>query len=77
VLNPGGKLLIVDLSTPIKPLARAIARMAFGGMLEHDMCELLPLLQENSFSKAEYDLAKFRILGLSVIGYIRGNAAKV
>ncbi len=77
VLKPGGRLLIVDLSTPTQPLARAIARMAFGGMLEHDMRELIPLLQENSFPNAEYGLAKFRIIGLSVVGYIRGNAAKV
>ena len=76
VLKPGGRMMILDLALPSRPLPRAIARMAFGGMLEHDLHELLPLLEASGFSGVELGQAKFRILGLSVIGYVRGNARK-
>lgn len=77
VLKPGGRLMILDLAKPSQPIQRAIAKMAFGGMLEHDMRELIPLMDASGFTDVKFGPAKFRIVGLSVIGYVRGNAGKM
>jgi demethylmenaquinone methyltransferase/2-methoxy-6-polyprenyl-1,4-benzoquinol methylase len=76
VLKPGGRLLILDLSLPTAPVSRTIARVLFGGMLEHDLRELLPLMDASGFSNVEIAPVKFRVLGLSVLAYIRGSARK-
>ncbi len=76
VLKPGGRLLILDLSLPTAPVSRAIARAVFGGMLEHDLRELLPLMESSGFSDVEIVPAKFRVLGLSVLAFVRGRARK-
>ncbi len=76
VLKPGGRLMILDLALPAQPVQRAIAKAAFGGMLEHDLQELIPLMETTGFTRVEYGPAKFRIFGLSVLAYIRGFARK-
>jgi ubiquinone/menaquinone biosynthesis C-methylase UbiE len=76
VLKPQGRLLVLDLALPSKGLSRAIAKMAFGGMLQHDLQELVPLMEASGFSNIETAPAKFRILGLSVLAFVRGNARK-
>ncbi len=76
VLKPQGRWLIVDLALPPQPLQRAIAQRLLGGMLEHDLHELLPLMEAAGFSGLEIAPAKFRILGLSVLAYVRGRAQK-
>ncbi len=76
VLKPQGGLLILDLALPPKGLSRAIAKALFGGMLQHDLRELLPLMQAVGFSDIETAPANFRILGLSVLAYVRGKALK-
>lgn len=76
VLNPQGRLLVLDLALPTQPLPRAIAKMLFGGMLQHDLRELLPLMEASGFSDIETAPAKFRILGLSILAFVRGNARK-
>ncbi len=76
VLRPQGRLLIMDLALPPQGLPRAIARMLFGGMLQHDLRELLPLMEASGFSDVETASVKFRILGLSVLGFVRGKAQK-
>jgi ubiquinone/menaquinone biosynthesis C-methylase UbiE len=76
VLKPQGRLLILDLALPTQPLPRAIAKMLFGGMLEHDLRELLPLMDASGFSDVEIAPANFRILGLSILAFVRGSARK-
>jgi ubiquinone/menaquinone biosynthesis C-methylase UbiE len=75
-LKPDGRLLILDLSLPTAPVSRTIARALLGGMLEHDLRELLPLMEASGFSNVEIAPAKFRVLGLSVLAYVRGRARK-
>lgn len=76
VLKPQGRLLILDLALPSPALPRAIAKMLFGGMLQHDLRELLPLIESSGFLDVEIAPAKFTILGLSILAYVRGRAQK-
>jgi ubiquinone/menaquinone biosynthesis C-methylase UbiE len=76
VLKPQGRFLVLDLALPPQPLPRAIAQTLFGGMLTHDLRELLPILEGSGFSGAESGQAKFRVLGLSVLAFVRGSARK-
>lgn len=76
VLKPKGRLLVLDLALPTQPLPRAIAQMLFGGMLQHDLRELLPLMEASGFSDVEFGPAKFRILGLSILAFVRGRTRK-
>jgi ubiquinone/menaquinone biosynthesis C-methylase UbiE len=76
VLKPQGRLLVLDLALPPQGLSRAIAKTLFGGMLQHDLRELIPLMEASGFSEVETAPAKFRILGLSVLAFVRGSARK-
>jgi ubiquinone/menaquinone biosynthesis C-methylase UbiE len=76
VLKPQGRLLVLDMALPTQPLPRAIAQMLFGGMLEHGLQELHPLMEASGFSNIEIAPANFRILGLSILSFVRGNARK-
>jgi len=76
VLKPQGRLLVLDLALPTQPLPRVIARALFGGMLQHDLRELLPLMETSGFSDIEIAQAKFRVLGLSMLAFVRGSARK-
>ena len=76
VLKPRGRLLVLDLALPTQPLPRAIARALFGGMLQHDLRELLPLMETSGFSDIEIAQARFRVLGLSILAFVRGRARK-
>jgi ubiquinone/menaquinone biosynthesis C-methylase UbiE len=76
VLKPKGRLLVLDLALPTQPLSRTIAQMLLGGMLQHDLRELLPLMEASGFSDVEIAPVKFRILGLSVLSLVRGSARK-
>ena len=76
VLKPGGRLMVLDMALPPQPLPRAIAGLLFGGMMEHDLRELIPLMESVGFSNIETGRAGFRVLGLSVLGYVRGSAQK-
>jgi ubiquinone/menaquinone biosynthesis C-methylase UbiE len=76
VLKPQGRLLVLDLALPVQPLSRAIAKMLFGGMLQHDLRELLPLMEVSGFADMEVAQARFRVLGLSILAFVRGSARK-
>ena len=76
VLKPQGRLLLLDLALPTRPLPRAIAKALFGGMLQHDLRELFPLMKACGFSDREIGQARFRVLGLSILGFVRGSAQK-
>jgi hypothetical protein len=47
-----------------------------GFSAEEDLQDLIPLMEASGFSKIEQDMAKFNLMGLSVIAYLRGNARK-
>ncbi len=77
VLKPQGRLLVLDLAMPTQWLQRAIAqRVIFQGGLEHDLRELLPLMDASGFSDMACAPAKFSIMGLSILAFIRGCARK-
>ncbi len=76
VLKPQGRLLVLDLALPAQPVQKAIAKMFLGGMLQHDLRELLPLMEASGFSDVEIAPVKFRMLGLSVLAFVRGRARK-
>jgi ubiquinone/menaquinone biosynthesis C-methylase UbiE len=76
VLKPLGRLLVLDLALPTQPLPRTIAKTLLGGMLQHDLHELLPLMQASGFTDIEIAQARFRVLGLSILAFVRGSAWK-
>jgi len=76
VLKPGGKLLVLDLALPTQPLQRAIAKTFFGWMLQTEMKDLLPPMEAAGFSDIEIAPAKFRVMGLQILAYVRGTAQK-
>src|SRR5512137_362406 len=76
VLKPQGRLLVLALALPAQPVQRAIAQRLLGGMLQHDLRELLPLMEASGFSDVEIAPVRFRILGLSVLAFVRGSARK-
>jgi len=59
-----------------QPLRRTIAKRLFGGMLQHDLHKLLPLMEASGLSDIEIGPVLLRILGLSVLGFVRGNTQK-
>jgi ubiquinone/menaquinone biosynthesis C-methylase UbiE len=76
VLKPQGRLLILDLALPTQPVQKAIAGRLFGSWLQDDPRELLPVMEAAGFTGVESGQAPFRVMGLSLIGYVRGNARK-
>ena len=76
VLKPDGRLLLLDLALPSQPFQRAIAQRLLGFSAGENLRDLLPLMESSGFSDLEFGPAKFRIFGLSVIGYVRGKAKK-
>jgi ubiquinone/menaquinone biosynthesis C-methylase UbiE len=73
VLKPQGRLLVIDLSLPARPIPRAIVKLLLSFMLEHDLKELLPMMEKSGFAGNELKQAKFRIFGLPVLSYVRGR----
>jgi ubiquinone/menaquinone biosynthesis C-methylase UbiE len=76
VLKPNGQLLVLDLALPTQPVQRAIAKMFFGSMLQHDLQELRPLMEASGFSDIEIAPVKFSIMGLSILSFVRGRVRK-
>ncbi len=77
VLKPQGRLLVVDLAMPAQPFQQAIAKLIiFRGGLEHDLKELLPMMEAPGFTDIERAPVNFSILGLSILAYVRGKARK-
>lgn len=75
VLKPQGQLLVVDLAMPAQPLQRAIAqRIIFHGGLEHNLEELIPMMEAAGFSDIECSQMKFSIMGLSILAFVLGRA---
>ncbi|HMB24885.1 MAG TPA: methyltransferase domain-containing protein [Anaerolineales bacterium] len=72
VLKPQGRWLILDLALPDAPVQRAIAKRILGGGVQHDLRGLFPLMDASGFANLESGMAKFRIFGISVFGFVRG-----
>jgi ubiquinone/menaquinone biosynthesis C-methylase UbiE len=72
VLKPEGRLLVLDLSLPPNPVSRWILKLVLGFMLKHDLKELRPVMESSGFSETEVSRAKFRVIGLPILSYVRG-----
>lgn len=73
VLKPNGVLLIIDLALPRNPVSRVLVKALLGFMFQHDLKELLPVMESSGFTKLESSRVKFRIFGISLISFIRGR----
>jgi ubiquinone/menaquinone biosynthesis C-methylase UbiE len=76
VLKPQGRLLVLDLALPEQPVSRAIAKVLLGYMLNENLEELRPMMESAGFSNIEIAQAKYQVLGLSILSYVRGSANK-
>ncbi len=73
VLKRGGTLLVLDLALPANPVSGRIVKILLGFMLKHDLKELKPIMESSGFSQIEISQAKFRVFGLSILSFVRGN----
>lgn len=73
VLKPNGRLLVIDIALPSRPVSRAIAKLFLGFMLKHDLKELFPMMEASGFLNIELGQAKFRIFGMPLLSFVRGN----
>jgi ubiquinone/menaquinone biosynthesis C-methylase UbiE len=73
VLKPQGRLLVLDLALPAQPASRRILKLLLGFMLKHDLKELQPQMESSGFSQIEIAQAKFRVLGLPLLSFVRGT----
>jgi ubiquinone/menaquinone biosynthesis C-methylase UbiE len=76
VLKPEGRLLIVDMALPSQKFSRAIVKILLGFMIENDLHELFPVMVAAGFTNLEFTSAKFRVLGLPILAFVRGVARK-
>jgi ubiquinone/menaquinone biosynthesis C-methylase UbiE len=76
VLKPGGRLVALDFAVPERPLQRLFVTLFFKGLAEHDLGELLPLMEASGFEGLERAPFTFRVMGLQVLGFARGRARK-
>ena len=74
VLKPGGRLVVVDMALPEGGVSRAIAKTLFGGMMQHELSELVPLMQESGFVNVQVAPLNYRVFFLPVLSYARGIA---
>jgi ubiquinone/menaquinone biosynthesis C-methylase UbiE len=72
VLKPQGKLMVLDIALPAKPVSRAILKLILGFMLKHELKELKPAMELTGFSKIAISQAKYRIMGLPLLSYVLG-----
>jgi ubiquinone/menaquinone biosynthesis C-methylase UbiE len=72
VLKPQGKLLVLDLALPPNPVSRGILKLLLGFMLKHDLKELRPIMESSGFSQIEISQAKYRVIGLPILSFVRG-----
>src|SRR5665647_1145050 len=73
VLKPQGRLLVLDLALPTQPASRMILKLLLGFMLKHDLKELQPIMESSGFSQIETAQAKFHVLGLPLLSFVRGT----
>jgi ubiquinone/menaquinone biosynthesis C-methylase UbiE len=73
VLKPHGRLMVLDLALPPNPVSKRILKLFLGFMLKHDLKELQPVMESSGFSQIEISQAKYRVLGLPILSYVRGT----
>lgn len=71
VLKPNGRLLVLDIVLPQKRVSRKLLKLFLGFMLKHELKELIPQLASTGFKKTEIEPAKFKVLGLPIISFLR------
>ena len=62
VLKPGGRVFILDTSTPTRPWVKRIVKLLMGRMVSHSVSELALLLQSNGFKDIKVGPTRFRML---------------
>ncbi len=72
VLKPQGKFMVLDLALPLSGVSRNILKLLLGFMLKHDLKELQPVMESSGFSQIEISQAKYRVLGLKILSFVRG-----
>ena len=72
VLKPQGRLMVLDLALPSRPVSRMIIKLLLGFVIKHDLKELQPVMESSGFSEIEISQAKYRILGLPVLSFVLG-----
>jgi ubiquinone/menaquinone biosynthesis C-methylase UbiE len=72
VLKPNGSLLVLDMALPPQSFSRGILKFFLGFMLKHELKELQPVMELAGFSKIEIARAKYRVLGLPLLSFVRG-----
>jgi ubiquinone/menaquinone biosynthesis C-methylase UbiE len=73
VLKSNGRLLILDITLPPKSFSRMLLKIFLGFMFKHDLKELQPKLESAGFIKFEISQAKFKVLGLPLLSFLRSN----
>jgi ubiquinone/menaquinone biosynthesis C-methylase UbiE len=73
VLKSNGRLLILDITLPPKSFSRKLLKIFLGFMFKHDLKELQPKLESVGFIKFEISKAKFKVLGLPLLSFLRSN----
>jgi ubiquinone/menaquinone biosynthesis C-methylase UbiE len=72
VLKPGGRLMVIDLGLPPKPLPRKIASLLFR-WVKDDVGDLRPLLHASGFADVQVVPAPFRVFGFQLIALLRAQ----
>jgi ubiquinone/menaquinone biosynthesis C-methylase UbiE len=73
VLKPQGRLMVLDLALPPRPVSRAITKILLGFILKHDLKELLPMMESSGFTGIQISQAKFRVFGFSLLSFVCGS----
>ena len=73
VLKPQGRLMVLDLALPPRPVSRAITKILLGFILKHDLKELLPMMESSGFTGIQISQAKFRVSGFSLLSFVSGT----
>lgn len=72
VLKPQGRLMVLDIALPSRPVSRMILKLILGFMFKHDVRELQPMMESSGFSKIEISQAPFRVFGLPILSFVCG-----
>lgn len=72
VLKPGGQLLVVDLASPPQSVRRNLTTLLFGRMMQHDLQELVPMMEQAGFTQIKVGRTRFE-----PISFVRGRTRKV
>jgi ubiquinone/menaquinone biosynthesis C-methylase UbiE len=73
VLKPKGQIIVLDLNLPVRRVPRALMKLFLGFMFNHDLKELIPIMESIGFSELELKQVEFRILGMPALSFVRGK----